>query len=224
MSTRDRVSPPRCRTRSGRDGNVDVRRRKNLKGIKSGRQTDFWILLFLAIVMSLVALDLLRFLAIVLMCVLAACGYGICHDQVTVCPKYFTIGHPPIFATTSPTLLALGWGVVATWWVGLSLGICLATASRVGRRSKKNGPSLIRPIAGLPAAMALCAALAGTLGYTLAREGVVSLWEPFASSVSPAMHARFLADAWAHSASYVSGRRGNRAHGLGMALAQFSAS
>jgi hypothetical protein len=47
---------------------------------------------------------------------LAAIVYGIGHDQVTahLCVEYFTIGHPPIFPTASPFLLALGWGVIAT--------------------------------------------------------------------------------------------------------------
>ena len=64
-------------------------------------------------------------LKIVLLCILSAILYGILQDQVTarVCVEYFTIGHPPVFNTESPTLLALGWGVIATWWVGLLLGI-----------------------------------------------------------------------------------------------------
>ena len=59
-------------------------------------------------------------LKIILLCVLAAIVYGILHDQVTarVCVEYFTIGHPPIFHTDDPTLLAFGWGVIATWWMG----------------------------------------------------------------------------------------------------------
>jgi hypothetical protein len=66
---------------------------------------------------------------IVLLCILSAIIFGILHDQVTAraCVEYFTIGHPPIFDTDSPTLLAFGWGIIATWWVGLILGI-LATS------------------------------------------------------------------------------------------------
>ena len=48
----------------------------------------------------------------------------------------FTIGHPPVFATDDPTLLGLGWGVIASWWVGLLLGIPLALVARAGGRSK----------------------------------------------------------------------------------------
>ncbi len=51
--------------------------------------------------------------------------YGLLHDQVTarVCVEYFTIGHPRVMASKSPTPLALYWGVVAPWWVGLPAGI-----------------------------------------------------------------------------------------------------
>ena len=69
-------------------------------------------------------------LRIIGLCVLAAVLYGVAHDQVTarVCVEYFTIGHPRILATESPTVLGLAWGVIATWWVGLVLGAPLAFA------------------------------------------------------------------------------------------------
>jgi len=72
---------------------------------------------------------------IVLLCVLAAVAYGVVHDQVTVrvCVEYFTVGHPPVFPTDDPTLLGLGWGVLATWWVGVLLGLGLAVAAAAAR-------------------------------------------------------------------------------------------
>jgi len=50
------------------------------------------------------------------LCVLAAVVYGIVHDQSAshVCIEYFTVFHPPVLRTRSPTLLAFGWGVIAT--------------------------------------------------------------------------------------------------------------
>ncbi len=38
------------------------------------------------------------------------------HDHVTVriCVEYFTVFHPPVFATDSTTRLGLGWEVIAT--------------------------------------------------------------------------------------------------------------
>jgi len=80
-------------------------------------------------------------LAIIAMCVAMAVAYGIVHDQITVriCLEYFTVGHPPVFPTSDPTLLALGWGVIATWWVGLLLGILLACAARRERHDRSFG-------------------------------------------------------------------------------------
>jgi hypothetical protein len=85
-------------------------------------------------------------ISIVGLCIASAVVYGILHDQVTarVCLEYFTIGHPPVFATDSPTLLGLGWGIIATWWVGLFLGVPLAIAARAGRRPKRDVSSLMR--------------------------------------------------------------------------------
>ena len=61
---------------------------------------------------------------VILLCIGSAICYGIVHDQITarICVEYFIIGHPPVFGTDSPTLLGLGWGVIASWWVGLILG------------------------------------------------------------------------------------------------------
>ncbi len=88
----------------------------------------------------------MKAVAIVLLCIAMAILYGIVHDQVTarVCVEYFTIGHPPVFDTDDTTLLALGWGVIATWWVGLGLGIPLAIAARAGSMPKR-GPSIVDP-------------------------------------------------------------------------------
>src|SRR5688500_10199748 len=78
-------------------------------------------------------------LAIIALCILFAAVYGILHDQFTarVCVEYFTIGHPPVFDTEDPTLLGLGWGVIATWWVGLIMGLPLAVAARLGKRPQR---------------------------------------------------------------------------------------
>ncbi len=87
----------------------------------------------------------MQFLGIILMCILAAVAYGIAQDQIAarVCVEYFTIGHPPIFDTDDPTFLGLGWDIIATWWVGLLLGVPLAIVARVGSRPKRSLNSLI---------------------------------------------------------------------------------
>lgn len=144
---------------------------------------------------------------IILSCVGAVIGYGIIHDQITarVCVEYFTVGHPPVFGTDDPTLLALGWGIFATWWVGLLLGVPLAIAARAGNRPLRSVGSLVRPVAALLAVMGVCAALAGVLGWLLARNGVAFLVGPISQELPADRHVPFLADLWAHSASYAVG-------------------
>jgi hypothetical protein len=82
-----------------------------------------------------------------------------------------SIGHPPIFHTASPTFLALAWGVIATWWVGMPFSAALAIAARAGSKPKLNARLLFRPMALLFLAMALCAVAAGLAGAILARGG-----------------------------------------------------
>lgn len=146
-------------------------------------------------------------LGIVLLCVVAAVGYGIAHDLVTarICVEYFTIGHPPVFGTNDPTLLALGWGILATWWVGLLLGIPLAVAARAGSRPKRSVRSLVQPVAYLLAVAGTSAFAAGGIGWLLASTGAVYLVGPIAFELPSERHVPFLADLWAHSASYLIG-------------------
>ena len=146
-------------------------------------------------------------LKIIALSVFAAVLYGIAHDQITarICVEYFTIGHPPIFATDSPTLLALGWGVVATWWVGVLLGLLLAFASLRGPRPRKTARELVAPIGKLLACMGAAAFVAGWIGFFAAKSGWVVLLEPMASRVPHDRHVAFVANLWAHSASYLAG-------------------
>src|SRR5262249_43182022 len=125
----------------------------------------------------------MRWLNIILLCIGCAVVYGVLHDQVTarICVEYFTLGHPRIFGTDDPTLLALGWGILATWWVGLLLGVPLALVAQLGKRPRRDAGSLVRPIAVLMVVMAVCATLAGLVGWALAKNGVVFLLEPVAS-------------------------------------------
>jgi hypothetical protein len=146
-------------------------------------------------------------LAIIALCILAAVVYGILHDQVTarVCVEYFTIGHPPIFGTENPTLLGIGWGIRATWWVGAILGVMLALAARAGGRPKLSVRSLVRPVFQLLVVLGVIASVAGGLGWILARSNVVFLVGPMVTEVPHEKHAAFLANLWAHSASYLFG-------------------
>ena len=137
----------------------------------------------------------------------AAIVYGILHDQITarVCVEYFTIGHPPVFHTDDPTLLGLGWGVIATWWVGLPLGVLLAAAARVGSLPKTDAHNLLKPVGVMMACCGVLAFAAGVAGYMLANRGAITLDGWLAARIAPELHAVFLADLFAHTASYGGG-------------------
>ena len=149
-------------------------------------------------------------LKIVVLCVVAGAVYGVIHDQFTarICIEYFTVFHPHVFATNSPTLLGLGWGIIATWWVGAILGMLLALAARAGSRPKLGAADLVRPIGQLLLAMGVSAAFFGFLGFVLSRRGVVSPPELVRYELAPFLHARFMADWCAHNTSYAVGLAG----------------
>lgn len=140
----------------------------------------------------------------------AAVVYGILHDQVTahLCVEYFTIAHPPVFPTQSPFLLALGWGIIATWWVGLPLGLSLAAAARIGSVPKLGLADLRRPIVLLMVASAVAALIAGLTGALLVATSMAPVPGNWVEVIAPAKHVAFSADAWAHMASYVFGLAG----------------
>ncbi|MCC6426186.1 MAG: hypothetical protein IT435_05135 [Phycisphaerales bacterium] len=151
----------------------------------------------------------MKFILIILICIASAIIYGISHDMVTahVCVEYFSIGHPRVIRSQSPIALALVWGVISTWWVGLPLGVLIARAARVGSRPKLEPRDIIKPIAMLLAVMAICSAFAGVIGWLAASSG----WRAVPGvldRIPPEAHARFLADLCAHNAAYVVGAVG----------------
>jgi hypothetical protein len=149
----------------------------------------------------------MHWLSILLLSIASCVVYGILHDQVTarICVEYFTVAHPPVFNTENPTLLAFGWGTIATWWVGVFLGIPLATAARLGSRPKRSAISLIRPIAVMSACVGAFAFLAGVAGYISSSKGWVFLNPPLAFQIQQEKHVPFFVDFFAHNASYLGG-------------------
>lgn len=148
-----------------------------------------------------------EFFKIVALSVAAAILYGIALDQITarVCVEYFTIGHPPVFPTTSPTLLALGWGVIATWWAGLLVGLPAAICAQLGRWPKLTARELVRTVAILLVSMGAAAAIAGVIAYNVALRDQIWLSQPLADLVPGDKHVAFLADGAAHLTSYCAG-------------------
>ena len=84
---------------------------------------------------------------------LAAILYGITHDLITTHIDFryfsdlsmthhgrFTKRHYPfVYHSESKLLYALLWGTIATWWLGLSLGVVTAVAARASSSHKKPG-------------------------------------------------------------------------------------
>ena len=136
--------------------------------------------------------------------VAAAILYGIAHDMVTAhrCVEYFTIGHVEVVDSESPIVMALLWGVLATWWFGLIGGLILAWAARQGTHPKLTARDLIRPIATCLAVMAVASLLAGIAGHVAASRGALVLLNPLADRVPEAAHVAFLSNLWAHTAAY----------------------
>jgi hypothetical protein len=144
---------------------------------------------------------------IILLSIVAAICYGILHDQITarVCVEYFTIGHPPVFHTDSPTLLALGWGVIATWWAGAMVGIIAALAAGVGPWPQLPARRLVRPILFLLLTMGTLALICGIGGFWAAYSNKVHLKDWMVQQIPYEKQPAFIADLWAHSASYAGG-------------------
>lgn len=143
-------------------------------------------------------------LNIIFLSMATAILYGVVHDLVTahVCVEYFTVGHPMIIPTRSPIVLALFWGIWATWWVGLMLGIPLAAVSRLGGRPVVRVSFLLRPIMTLMIVAGSVALVAGIVGWLLAENDVIQLTKSLADRIPLHRHTRFLADGFAHTASY----------------------
>ncbi|MFO0935560.1 MAG: hypothetical protein U0798_03470 [Gemmataceae bacterium] len=84
-----------------------------------------------------------RFLTIVLGSIGFACALGIGVDSITanVAVEYFSVHHPRIVPSENPWILALAWGVAASWWFGLIAGLIVAFINH--RRAEPLAPRRI---------------------------------------------------------------------------------
>jgi hypothetical protein len=152
----------------------------------------------------------MEYVKIVLFSIGVAITYGVLQDQITarVCVEYFTVGHPSLLGTRDPTVLGFAWGIIATWWVGLPLGVLLALVARLGPWPGLTIRDVWRPILTLMLGVGLTSMLAGLVGYILARSGDASIPYYYAASVPQVRQALFVADAWAHENAYTVGTVG----------------
>lgn len=135
--------------------------------------------------------------------------YGVLHDLVTAhqCVQYFSEFHPDLFHTTNPIFLALGWGVVATWWAGALIGIPLAMTSTLGNEPKLGWRALLFPVGVLLLTMGLFALLAGLFGRQNP-EAILDFMPKarrFTDGRTLDFTSRFASDLAAHNASYLAG-------------------
>lgn len=143
-------------------------------------------------------------LLIIGLCTGAAVVYGVLHDLITarICVEYFSRTHPHLISSESPTLLALAWGVVAMWWVGLALGILVAMAARFGSWPRLTASDLVTPVVILLMTMGVLATLAGLAAYNLWPDGQIAI-PPDVALVVPEDRLQRWAGVWyAHNASY----------------------
>lgn len=144
---------------------------------------------------------------IVVLSVFAAICYVISHDMITahVCVEYFTVAHPFIFPSFDPVVMAVLWGFIATWWVGLILGIGLAIAAQAGS-GPRLGPADVFPgILRVLAFMAVLAAILSAIGFFCSSRHWIWLTEPLSERIPPEKWNAFFFDAFAHTGSYLGG-------------------
>ena len=84
-----------------------------------------------------------RLLTIVVGSMGLTCVLGISLDLVTanVAVEYFSVHHPKIVPSENPWLLAVVWGVAASWWFGGVAGLIVASINH--RRSQPLKPTRI---------------------------------------------------------------------------------
>jgi hypothetical protein len=146
----------------------------------------------------------------------AAMGFGLVHDQITarVCVEYFTIAHVTMVQSQSPMVLGLVWGVVATWWAGALAGIVVSLAAREGPWPALTWRDFVRPALGLAAVMGVSAFVGGLGGYVLTVRRIIPMVADYEDLIAPERQARFMADVYAHLASYTVGFLGTGAIAL----------
>lgn len=155
----------------------------------------------------------MKSLALIVWCIALSIVYGIVHDQITVrmCLEYFTVAHPPLGIGENPTTLALAWGVIATWWVGLFLGVLLAVAARAGSWPKLEWRDLRLAIVLVLVVVFVLAMMSMVTGWVAGVSGRFRPPERIAEAIPYERWKHFHAAAWAHTASYAFGALGGLA-------------
>jgi len=144
------------------------------------------------------------FLQTVLISTAAAILYGLIHDQITIriCPEYFTVWHPHVSNSENLTIVALIWGVIATWWMGAFLGMLLGACATVGHRPVPPFKFVARSIVLIMLSSAAAAILAGVICWQVRWDAPSSIMGPQIIELAPEARRRFSVDLAIHNASY----------------------
>lgn len=136
---------------------------------------------------------------IVLGTVFIAVVYGITHDMVTAHTEisYFTMFHPHIINSASPVDQALAWGVIATWWMGLMIGVAIALCSQLGPNPRISAGQALKSLTKATVFVFIVAMATLAIGLRFF-EGKTVEFQPDPSDTS----GRFLAVLTTHQVSY----------------------
>jgi len=139
----------------------------------------------------------------VLLCTGLAIAYGLIHDQfsIRICPAYLMDYHPQIIPSDNPTVVALAWGVVATWWAGAFIGCILSMAALLGSWPCAPWKAVVRVAGANTILTGLCAASVALCIHVLPGN-----WCPsFVEESDPAFRHAFAVCWWMHTTSYFAG-------------------
>ena len=92
--------------------------------------------------------------------------------------------------------------MLATWWVGLPLGLLLATVARFGPGPVRTAGQLWPSLARLLLLIGSAATIASVAGFLAHSQGWAEMPVGWASQIDPDRHGNFLAAWWAHNTSY----------------------
>jgi hypothetical protein len=136
-------------------------------------------------------------------CTLAAMLFGIVHDQITIriCPEYFTVWHPQIFDTDNLTVLAVCWGIFASWWIGALLGVLLGASALLGPRPVPNFRIILHSIKIVLMTCAAAAIVAGLIEWHFKFPVPIFVMGYDIDHMSYDVQIRFLVDLYIHNGS-----------------------
>ncbi len=131
--------------------------------------------------------------------------FSILHDLITanICLEYFTKAHVKVISSENPFILALFWGVFASWWLALPIAFSIAmiihhkkSVSFIWLRKK-----IITNLSGL---FLLCV-FVGIIGFTLSKFEIIRPSENFLLKIGNIHWENFFYCIFSHTCAYVGG-------------------